>query len=263
MTLLVPTMINETKATLFLLPIGLALTLQAAAKRGERLKQALVALGVFAVFLAIFVPTYDWLTADAKHSYTIGEFFSGGKEMERYLDRGGDINNRNVVGRVDATRVALRETLQDPVRAVLGVGIGNTMDSALGVEFYGNYFERYNRFTATTAFAGFLLELGFAGFGLLMAFYWLILRDAWWVAERGSPLKSALAAAWVGITLFMALALFYTTVPSSMAISCLFFYFSGLLASERMRLTVEEVGSVDRIAIPSGSALPTSRRAHA
>ena len=59
--LLVPTMINETKVTFILLPLALFITFQVCSERGRRLKQAVLAIAVLAVFLAVFVPTYDWL----------------------------------------------------------------------------------------------------------------------------------------------------------------------------------------------------------
>ena len=42
-------------------------------------------------------------------------------------------------------------------------------------------------FTKETSFSTILLELGFLGFGTLMCVYWLIFRDALFVAGHGSP----------------------------------------------------------------------------
>ena len=54
-------MINETKATLVLLPIGLLVTFLCASRPGARIKQLGLVLGLTAVFLALFVPTYNKL----------------------------------------------------------------------------------------------------------------------------------------------------------------------------------------------------------
>ena len=145
---------------------------------------------------------------DAKYGPTVGEFFA--PDMDKYLDRGGEINNKNTVGRIDTTRVVINETLLDPVRAVLGLGVGNTMDSALGPQFSGEYSERY-----------------------------------------------------AGVTVFMALALFYTPVQTSIALSTLFFYFSGLVAAERMRLVAAQIRGIDRVAAPTHRVLGTDSRVHA
>src|SRR6476646_563811 len=136
----------------------------------------------------------------------------------------------------------MEQTLADPIRAVFGLGIGSTMESALGPQFSGKYFERYRMFTKETTFSTILLELGFLGVGALLCVYWLILRDALFVAGHGTPYMSALAAAWFAITAMMALMLFYTAVHVSIGLSFLFWYFSGLIAAERMRLVVAATG---------------------
>jgi hypothetical protein len=261
--LLVPTMINETKVTLIVLPIGLMLTFLAAARPGERLKQMVFATGALAVFLAAFIPTYNWLMEGREYGFTVTEFFT--ERIDEYLDTDSEIGAVKTAGRVDSARVTVRETLQDPVRAVFGLGIGNTLESALGPQFSGKYYERYRNFTST-GFASMILQLGFLGFGLLMCVYWLIFRDAWFVARHGSGRAAALAAAWAGVTPFMALTLFYTNVEVSVALSFLFWYCSGLVAAERVRLTATSLSegrakrdsSVEHDAISIGA-----RNAHA
>jgi hypothetical protein len=254
-------MINETKVTLIILPMALVLTFLAAARRGERLKQMVFALGALAVFMALFVPIYDRLIEQREfgEDYTLDKFFS--EHVDSYLDTRSDIGTTKTAGRVDSVRVALRETLGEPVRATLGLGIGNTTRSSLGPQFTGRYFERYKMFTSV-GFASLILELGFLGFGLLMAAYWLIFRDAWFVAEHGTSYKSALAAAWVGVTPYMLLALFYTSIQISIPLSFLFWYFSGLVAAERARIAFAPVTNVERVAAKH-DAIPAGRKAHA
>ena len=259
--LLVPTMINETKVTLVMLPLAMFVTFQAAAKRGERLRQVVLASVSFAIFLAAFVPTYDWFYKDTPGN-SLEDFFSGDKAAS-YLDTSSAIGTTNYVGRVDSVRVAAEETLADPVRAVFGLGIGNTLDSALGPQFVGKYFERYKPFTKETTIATLVLEIGFLGVGALICLYWQIFRDALFVAEHGRPYMSALATAWVGITPMMALMLFYTAIHISVALSFLFWYFSGLIAAERVRLAMPATRpSPARVTAPIHHAGP-GRRAQA
>ena len=61
--ILLPTTLNETKATLVLLPIGLMLTFYAGSARGTRLKNMLLSVIVLAGFMAIFIPIYDYFIA--------------------------------------------------------------------------------------------------------------------------------------------------------------------------------------------------------
>jgi hypothetical protein len=258
---LAPTMINETKVTLIVLPTALFITFQAVSKRGERLKQMVLAIVVLGVFLAAFVPIYDWVQ-DNQAGHGLVDFFSSDRASS-YLDTDSKIGTTEHVGRLDSVRVAAAETVTDPVRAVLGLGIGNTMDSALGPQFSGKYFERYRLFTAETAFSTLLLELGFLGVGALLCVYWQIFRDALFVAEHGNPYVSALAAAWVGITPMMALALLYSPIHASVALSFLFWYFSGLVAAERMRLSVPTTAPSPARVAAERHDTARGRRAHA
>ncbi len=233
--LLVPTMINETKATLVMLPIGVMVTLLCASRPGARLKQVGLVLGLSAVFLALFVPTYNALNEKRKDSVGIGEFFLDNDKAKDYLLTNADVGGVGWVGRGDAIIVPMRETLKDPVRAAFGLGMGNASQSALGKEFSGRFNQLYERFLIT-GFARIMLELGFLGLSLLMCVYWFILQDSRVLARKGRGNKAALAAAWAGVTVVMTLALFYSKVEGSSALSCLFWYFSGLIAAERMRL---------------------------
>jgi hypothetical protein len=240
--LLVPTMINETKATLVLLPFGILVTFLCASRPGARIKQLGVALGLSAVFLALFVPTYNKLNEKREYGVSIGEFFLNSGNAEQYLLSNADVGTTVLVNRGDAMIVAVRETLKDPVRAAFGLGMGNASLSALGKNFAGRFSELYKNFLVI-GFARFILELGFLGFGLLLAVYWLIFQDARVVSRKGSGNKAALAAAWAGITVVMLLALFYTRVETSAPVSILFWYFSGLIAAERARLASPHAAS--------------------
>jgi hypothetical protein len=256
LVLLVPTMINETKVTLIIVPLALFVTFQVLSKRGQRLKQLVMAVAALAVFLAAFVPIYNWLQEDrpkeAGGNETVGDFFFSDK-AQSYVETDAEIGTTGYVGRVDSIRVAVQETLSDPIRTVFGLGIGNTMESALGPQFSGKYFERYSMFTKETSFSTIFLELGFLGFSALMCVYWLIVRDALFVAGHSTPYMSALAAAWVAITAMMALMLFYSAIHVSVALSFLFWYFSGIVAAERARLVVS-VSSARTYRVPSAGS---------
>jgi hypothetical protein len=172
--MLVPTMINETKVTLIVLPIAVVLTFQAAARRGERIKQAVIAIGTVSVSLALFVPTYDWLY-ESRSGASVGEFLFS-NDLNRYLETGAEIGATREAGRLDSARVAVKETLQDPVRTAFGLGMGNATQSALGQQFSGKYAERYELFTKFS-FANLVLELGLLSFSVLMIVYWFIAAE--------------------------------------------------------------------------------------
>ena len=74
--LLLPTTINETKGTLFLLPIGLLFAFMAAAKPGRRLRVVALASGVLAAFGAVFFPVYDYFNEDREYAVPLSELLS-------------------------------------------------------------------------------------------------------------------------------------------------------------------------------------------
>ncbi|MGH8223958.1 MAG: hypothetical protein ACREQZ_13395, partial [Woeseiaceae bacterium] len=81
--ILLPTTLNETKATLVLLPIGLMVTFYAGSARGTRLKNMLLSVIVLAGFMAIFIPIYDHFITP-RWGYGIVEFFTMEGRVERH-----------------------------------------------------------------------------------------------------------------------------------------------------------------------------------
>ena len=61
--LLIPNMLNETKATLFLVPLGVITVYLVAARPGVRLRNSVIALTLVAAFTAVCVPVYDHFMA--------------------------------------------------------------------------------------------------------------------------------------------------------------------------------------------------------
>jgi hypothetical protein len=233
-------------------------TFLCASPPGARLKQSLIAVGVFALFLAVFIPTYNKMVEGRAYGRTIGQVLTDRKYAEQYLNKNAQLGTTKEVARGDALRVPIQETLRNPVRAALGIGIGNASESALGQQFSGRFNALYEPFLIT-AFARMMLELGFIGVGLLAMVYWLVFQDCWVVSRQGQGYHAALAGGWAGVTVLMALSLFYSSIESSLPLSFLFWYFSGLVASERARLTVVRESSV-RASRAAPAALTTAVR---
>jgi hypothetical protein len=87
--------------------------------------------------------------------------------------------------------------------------------------------------------SSFILELGLLGLALTLLINFLIYQDSRVVANRGEGWIATTAAGWTGATAIIAMAMFYTTIDSSVAISYPFWYLSGLIAAQRMRLRRE------------------------
>jgi len=235
----VPTTINETKGTIFLLPIGLFLTLLVGSEPHKRMRIGVSALALMAVFGALYIPIYNYFsTINNPYPYTVEDFFSNQKLMRHYLDKESDVGSTGEVGRVDALTVPLHESASDPVRLMFGVGIGNSSVSSLGTSYTGEYFRLLGRYAGQSSGAAFLIEAGVLGLGLVLLLYWLVFIDSLHLALRDRSIFGTLALGWVGITAVMAVGTFYKTLHAFESLSYLFWYFSGLIAAHRQRLAL-------------------------
>jgi len=235
--ILTPTTINETKGSLVLLPIGLLTTYLVAAPRGRRVKQMLVGIWLLVIFGSIFVPAYDYFQSQQKIPRSIGEFVTQEDRLQNYLWKDQELGTREAVGRGDAIAVPLQYLSRDPATLFFGLGLGNASRSAFGEGFSGRYADLFEPFLST-AFTRVVLELGLLGVVFLMVVYWLIFTDACYVATRGEGVIGTLAAGWAGVTVIMAASVYYKDITAHASLSFLFWYLSGLVAAERMRMSV-------------------------
>jgi hypothetical protein len=251
--LLLPTMINETKATVILLPIGLMTTIVAGSPPGRRMKVMATGMALLVAFGAILVPVYDW-TAEKnpyKNEQHLMDFFTNQKEMDRYMNAKGTagIGSRHAVRRGDALRVPLEYLSKDPVKLAFGLGIGNASHSNMGQQFEGTYFDLF-QFFAVLSVSTFMLELGIFGLGLVFVLYALLFFDAIAVARQDKSLMGTIAAGWIGVMPVIALATFYTQIHTFTMLSFLFWYFSGFVAARRAQLAAAPAPAPAPMAAP-------------
>jgi len=236
--LVIPTTINETKGSLFLLPIGLITTLVVGSARGKRLRVGVAAVALVGVFGALFIPIYDFFsTTNNQYPYTLEDFFTNQKFVGHYLEKDAGVGTRGEVGRVDSIVVPLQHFADDPVHLMLGVGIGNASGVSLtGSSGHGAYYSLLGRYAECTSGASFLIEIGVLGFSLVLLLYWLIARDAIMLAAHDRTILGALALGWVGVTSVILLATFYKNIHAFDSLSYMFWYYSGVIAAARTRL---------------------------
>jgi hypothetical protein len=259
--LVFPTAINETKATFLLLPLAFFVIYMVFAPPGMRLKNAVLAGGLVIMFAAIFVPIYDYLIQNRPGAPTLVDFFTNEKQVDSYLGKDAQlgITGSKSVGRVDSIIVPLKTLMKDPAHLVFGYGIGNVSFSTLGPEFVGQYFAVFQFFLQTT-FTRLVLEIGLFGSCLVLLLYWMIFKDARIVAAHDQSFIGALALGWAGFTAVIVVANFYKELVGSDALSCLFWYYSGLIAAQRLRLASQEVRLANPgVRLDEGSRVPSTR----
>jgi len=232
---LVPIVINETKATIVLLPVGVLVTFIAAARAGRKLRAALIGCLVVVLGVAVFVPVYDSLRSEGQPGIT--EFLTEPELAEQYLWKKEDVGTtrEKPAGRMDAVLVTLRHLSADPATLAFGYGIGNASDSALGAGFAGRYFMLFEPFM-TNAFARITLELGLTGFGLVLTLMWMVYRDGRVVARLEDGAMGAIGAAMAGITAVFVVVIAYRDVTGQMSLSFVYWFYAGLVSAHRMRM---------------------------
>ena len=235
---LIPTTINETKATLILLPIGLVTTMVVASPPSKRLRVAISACFLLVAFFAIFAPIYDYLERDNPYKVPVSTFFTDPDKFQSYVDRHAVDTGAKHAGRMDGVRIPFNNLMRDPVQSAFGVGIGNASHSTLGQQFTGAYNLIYEKFLLSSL-TSFMLEIGMLGTGLVFVLYWLVFRDCLVVARCDGGLLGAFAAAWAGIAAMTVISMPYKTIHAFPSLSYFFWFYSGLVAARRMVLARE------------------------
>jgi len=238
---LFPTTINETKATVILLPVGLMATIIAASPPGKRLKVFFAGTSLLGLFAGLLFPIYALMKANSpyKDDKSLLDFFTNEKQLGTYVNDKKDIGlggAKRMVGRGTAIKFPLQYLAKDPVHLAFGLGLGNASHSNLGEQFTGRYYDLFQYFVVSSA-AAFLLELGIVGTVLVFLLYWLIFTDSLAVSklDKEGPV-GGLAAGWIGVVGVMGLATFYNVSHSYVSISYLYWYFAGLVVARRGEL---------------------------
>lgn len=233
--LLLPTTINETKATIVFLPLALLATVLFAARPGKRLRYAGVGVLALAAFGALFVPIYNMMEVHNpfKQERDILNFFTNQKQLGRYLSSDvTGVGNVKDVRRGDAVVVPLQFLSTDPARLAFGLGLGSVSPSNFGKNFEGSYFQLFKQFLIMS-FVFFLLEFGLLGLVMIGALFWMVFADTLAVAREDESLFGGLAAGWTGVVAVFGLGIAYTLVHQFTSMTYLYWYFAGIICARR------------------------------
>ncbi len=230
----IPTTINETKVTLFVLPIALIVPLlftPMGIAKGKRLIgiTALLVLGV-----SVFVPVYDHFQLQRRDEGIV-EFLMEENRVETYLER---------TGRAETVLKPTRTLAGDPATLLLGLGSGNVSESHFGAGYSGKYYARYGEQLRTT-WAQWQWELGLLGVGTMLGLFLLVLRDARYLSKRDGDVTAGVSLGWIGVLAVLAVSLVYDRSVLSDEIGMLLWYLSGHIAataSRRRREGTRRVG---------------------
>ncbi len=238
--LLMPTTINETKATVVLLPLGLITSLVIGSPPGQRLRVVVWAMMLLTAFGAILIPIYDFTQEHNPYKKELVSFFTDQKQLDRYMETNhAGIGTKEQVGRSDALTIPARYLARDPIHLAFGLGLGNASHSNLGNNFIGQYYDLFQEFVITS-FTIFLLEIGVFGTSLVFLLYWFVFTDSVHVARHDDSLIGSFAIGWAGVVAVMGVATFYMPTHFLNALAYLYWYYSGTVAARRAQMMIAE-----------------------
>jgi hypothetical protein len=233
--LIIPTTINETKATLILLPVAISIPILFATSRVFSLKKIMLTSASIPVIFAIFVPIYNYFyKADILYFFDYNEE-QGVRTIKGYLFKGLSIEELNEEpGRIDSLLFPFRILRNEPFKLIFGLGIGNVNKSGIG-RFKGEY-NKYDKYGANMiAVSSMIWETGLIGFLLYFTLMGVILFDGFRLRKMNN-IYGVVSLAWVAIIIMLYLCLFYSNIFHIKVIGYLFFYGSGLIVSKRANI---------------------------
>jgi hypothetical protein len=253
---LIPTTLNESKGTIILLIFGLLIIMLRA---NLKKSQLVIGASVLAVMVISFTLIYDMYIGSIKEGRSgLMSFFTTDldKGIINYLYSSDsvEVDPSTVLAppsslpgaspafdpekyrsrRIDAIILPLRVLSDDPIRLMLGLGIGNASKS-VAAQFAGKYSFIAEYDISYAAISLLLWEIGVIGLILYLVFFYFVYKDARFLTQDGG-LPGAIALGWVGVTAIIVLTLPYKNIFVYDVLCALFWYFSGYIAAKSYEL---------------------------
>jgi hypothetical protein len=231
--LFIPTTLNETKATLLLLPITMIMPALAMPRGMRAGKKLLPIIAMGAVAAVAYVLVYNALLQYRVQGGSLGDFAAKQGLIEKYLYTGAADRDVKHLGRLDSIEFALDHIIHDPTKLLFGWGAGNVSTSSL-TQFEGQFVEYYDRFgVGMTELTTLLWETGLMGVAMYLLLHWFLFTDAYRLA-RSDDQMSGLGQAWLAVVMIMTFALIYKATFPMNEISYPFWYFGGVVMSRSL-----------------------------
>jgi hypothetical protein len=257
--LFLPATINETKATLIFLPVGVAVVIYASRLWHENKAKVVGISTIGAMLLVGFIGIYDTFFTDVSGEEGLLSFFSesrpGGVESYLYTGDAAQVDTESLlkegerfvgeattdslrihdIRRIDGLILPFRVLSNRPSQLLLGLGIGNVRESFIS-RFSGRY-EKIRAITKTNTLMGDTLwEIGLVGLVIYLVFVLFIFADSLKLAASDG-LAGRFAIGWSAAVLLFLVSFPYVNFLTFNAIGYLFFFYSGLIATSRYRET--------------------------
>jgi hypothetical protein len=231
--LFLPTVINETKGTLFLLPIALFVPMVLASINNKsKIKNVIPMICISTVLLGAFIALYHQPKQEKEQS--IINFVTDGK-MQKYLYKETTEGDVTTIGKIDSIVIAADHLSDNIPMLFFGLGIGNVAPS-FSKMFSGEFSESYVRYgVSITSIAYLLWETGLIGLILVSSGCYFVFSDAVYLS-RTESISGAFAIGWAAVIVIFSISLFYKNILVENVIIYLAMYFSGVIAAKKRHL---------------------------
>ncbi|MBK8161628.1 MAG: hypothetical protein IPK65_00300 [Gammaproteobacteria bacterium] len=256
--LFIPTTLNETKSILIFFPAAF-LVVMALSGISRDAKIRIIGAGAsFCAMLGTFFLVYSlFFSADRERGLL--DFFldpetgvkfylySGDSQeidAKRVLDQNQVIigalptvdRDEDKIRRIDNIILPIRVLSEDPVKLLVGLGIGNASDSFIS-SFSGKYSQLGSLDSSYTALSIFLWEIGLIGVLIFFLFFYMIFHDAKSLSG-GKEFIGNFSVGWASIAVIIALSIPYKNFLTFDVLGYLFFYYSGYVAAKSIDQSV-------------------------
>jgi hypothetical protein len=238
----IPTMINETKIAIVLIPLAVA-TPFLCLPNGSQAWKKLAPLALAGTITVVsFVVVFNFLAQYNRYATPMADFLTE-RSLTSYLYTGRSSTiEEGYIGRADSLILAVERLSRDPMALTFGLGIGNVSSSPLK-GFSGEYARYETLFGASmTQVSQLLWEVGLAGTLIYLLLFWVFLRDALWLSKQ-EGLLALFGHSWVTTMVLLIPGLFYVSWFSLDEISAPMWFFSGVVAAERVRQRTKRIAA--------------------
>jgi len=238
--LMVPVILNDSRATLVLILVGI-FTVGLFDQKSSRNKVQVISFTFLTVFVLAgsFVLVYDKVFADRysqRYEGGLLEFYlQGAAEDDFYKKRAHDVGKG--VGRLDSIIFALEESKNDISSRMLGLGAGNVRQAPIKA-LEGEYVQKYADYgVKINTISNLLWETGLFGVILCISFLVCVWFDTKKLASNESPFISSFALGWLAATTIIIISLVYKEMLLQNVSAVLIMFLSGYIAAEKRQQT--------------------------
>ncbi len=237
--LFLPITLNETKGSMFLMPVAVIVPVLLLQGTQRRIGTRLTAVVLGGLLLGGFVTLYDQSLGQDRDRSLVEFFAKGEATGYLYKEATGKRSGDESVGKVDSMVLAYKNLSDDVSTLGFGLGIGNVAETFSKV-LQGDYTTRYAHMGTDKTTVSFLLwEVGIVGLVLVIVGCYLVFSDARKLSSADST-YGAFALGWAAVVAIYVVSFGYKNLITPNVIGYSFWYLSGCVAAARLRQQAQE-----------------------